>query len=447
MRVAVTGSSGRLGRALVHALEDAPFTGPRGPLAWTRAELDLDAPEGVAAALDRDKPEVVVHAAAWTDVDGCARDPDARHAPQRPRRPVSSRRPASPAAWSSSSSRPTKSSMAPGPTGAATRPATSPRRPTRTVPASWPVSAPRSMPSATPPGRRWASPGRAGCSVHPATTSRTRSWTRRRGPRRPASRCGSWPTSGGARPRPPTWPRPSSSCSPRTPTQDCTTWSTAVSRPGPSGPPRSCAWPASSARGAGPCQHLDARLHPAALGRAGADADADRRADAAVAAGPRRPGRGPPSRRRRRPAQRCGDPPRPPPAAAVDRPRATRLQHRGRALRRDRPARRRARRLPRAVARERPRAGAPTADGPAPTRPTSRPTCRARAPASCAACTSIDASRTTGWSPRVAPSWPSSMSARCWPTRSPAGPSSRPASWPRTSGSTSPSASPTGSWP
>jgi dTDP-4-dehydrorhamnose reductase len=76
MRVAVTGSTGRLGRALVHALEDAPFTGPRGPLAWTRADLDLDAPAGVTAALDRDKPEVVVHAAAWTDVDACARDPE-----------------------------------------------------------------------------------------------------------------------------------------------------------------------------------------------------------------------------------------------------------------------------------------------------------------------------------------------------------------------------------
>ena len=76
MRVAVTGSTGRLGSALVTALGEAPFTGPRGPLAWTRADLDLDAPDGVTAALDRDKPEVVVHAAAWTDVDGCAREPD-----------------------------------------------------------------------------------------------------------------------------------------------------------------------------------------------------------------------------------------------------------------------------------------------------------------------------------------------------------------------------------
>jgi dTDP-4-dehydrorhamnose reductase len=76
MRVAVTGSTGRLGSALVAALADAPFTGPAGPTAWTRADFDLDAPDEVEAALDRDHPEVVVHSAAWTDVDGCARDPD-----------------------------------------------------------------------------------------------------------------------------------------------------------------------------------------------------------------------------------------------------------------------------------------------------------------------------------------------------------------------------------
>jgi dTDP-4-dehydrorhamnose reductase len=75
MRIAVTGATGRLGSALVAALADAPFPGPGGPLAWGRAELDLDAPAGVAAALDRDRPEVVVHTAAWTDVDGCAREP------------------------------------------------------------------------------------------------------------------------------------------------------------------------------------------------------------------------------------------------------------------------------------------------------------------------------------------------------------------------------------
>jgi dTDP-4-dehydrorhamnose reductase len=75
MRVAVTGAAGRLGSALVAALADAPFTGPGGPLAWDRAAFDLDAPGSVGDRLERDRPEVVVHAAAWTDVDGCARDP------------------------------------------------------------------------------------------------------------------------------------------------------------------------------------------------------------------------------------------------------------------------------------------------------------------------------------------------------------------------------------
>jgi dTDP-4-dehydrorhamnose reductase len=76
MRVAVTGSTGRLGSALLKALADAPFTGPAGPLGWTREEFDLDDPAGIHDVLDRDRPEVVVHTAAWTDVDGCARDPD-----------------------------------------------------------------------------------------------------------------------------------------------------------------------------------------------------------------------------------------------------------------------------------------------------------------------------------------------------------------------------------
>jgi dTDP-4-dehydrorhamnose reductase len=76
VRVAVTGTGGRLGRALVAALEDAPFSGPFGPIAWTRTDFDLDGPAGAGDLLARERVEVVVHAAAWTDVDGCARDPD-----------------------------------------------------------------------------------------------------------------------------------------------------------------------------------------------------------------------------------------------------------------------------------------------------------------------------------------------------------------------------------
>lgn len=76
MRVAVTGAGGRLGRALLTALADAPFSGPFGPIPWDRASFDLDAPAGIDALIERDRPEAVVHAAAWTDVDGCARDPE-----------------------------------------------------------------------------------------------------------------------------------------------------------------------------------------------------------------------------------------------------------------------------------------------------------------------------------------------------------------------------------
>jgi dTDP-4-dehydrorhamnose reductase len=79
VRVAVTGASGRLGRALVATLEESPFTGPLGPTAWGRPEFDLDSPDGAILLLQRDRPEVVVHAAAWTDVDGCAREPETAH--------------------------------------------------------------------------------------------------------------------------------------------------------------------------------------------------------------------------------------------------------------------------------------------------------------------------------------------------------------------------------
>ena len=75
MRVAVSGARGRLGRALIATLEEAPFVGPSGPLAWGRESFDLDSPGNISAVLDRDRPELVVHAAAWTDVDGCAREP------------------------------------------------------------------------------------------------------------------------------------------------------------------------------------------------------------------------------------------------------------------------------------------------------------------------------------------------------------------------------------
>jgi dTDP-4-dehydrorhamnose reductase len=69
MRVAVTGASGRLGRALVES-----FRASTEVHAWSRPEYDVDDPDA-AARVVRSHPDVVVHSAAWTDVDACARDP------------------------------------------------------------------------------------------------------------------------------------------------------------------------------------------------------------------------------------------------------------------------------------------------------------------------------------------------------------------------------------
>jgi dTDP-4-dehydrorhamnose reductase len=69
-RVAITGAAGQLGRELVRAFSgrgDEVLTLARPEFDITRAE-DLERLAGW-------RPEVVVNSAAWTDVDGCARDP------------------------------------------------------------------------------------------------------------------------------------------------------------------------------------------------------------------------------------------------------------------------------------------------------------------------------------------------------------------------------------
>jgi dTDP-4-dehydrorhamnose reductase len=70
-RVAVTGAAGQLGRELVRAFTDAGDE----VLALARPDFDItDASHLARMAAWR--PHVVVNAAAWTDVDACARDPD-----------------------------------------------------------------------------------------------------------------------------------------------------------------------------------------------------------------------------------------------------------------------------------------------------------------------------------------------------------------------------------
>ena len=70
-RVAVTGARGRLGTVLVRELEARGAT----VRALSRPEYELDDAASAATALTGEPPDLVIHAAAWTDVDGCARDP------------------------------------------------------------------------------------------------------------------------------------------------------------------------------------------------------------------------------------------------------------------------------------------------------------------------------------------------------------------------------------
>ncbi|WP_088251597.1 dTDP-4-dehydrorhamnose reductase [Fimbriiglobus ruber] len=70
MKIAVLGANGQLGRDLCPRL-----AGEVVPL--TRAEIDLDRPETIAAYLSANRPDVVINCAAYNFVDKAEDDPDA----------------------------------------------------------------------------------------------------------------------------------------------------------------------------------------------------------------------------------------------------------------------------------------------------------------------------------------------------------------------------------
>lgn len=75
MKIVITGAAGRLGRRLVELL--APEHEVTGTASGSDDFPRLDVTDFAAARalIGEVKPHIVLHTAAWTDVDGCARDP------------------------------------------------------------------------------------------------------------------------------------------------------------------------------------------------------------------------------------------------------------------------------------------------------------------------------------------------------------------------------------
>lgn len=70
MNIVVTGAAGQLGRELV----DAATAAGHHVVGLAHDQLDVTNADAVQAALQREQPELVVHAAAWTAVDACESD-------------------------------------------------------------------------------------------------------------------------------------------------------------------------------------------------------------------------------------------------------------------------------------------------------------------------------------------------------------------------------------
>jgi dTDP-4-dehydrorhamnose reductase len=70
MRIFIVGCKGQLGRALDATLAEHTLAGCDLP------DLDITDREAIGSVIAGFAPDVVIHAAAWTDVEGCARDPE-----------------------------------------------------------------------------------------------------------------------------------------------------------------------------------------------------------------------------------------------------------------------------------------------------------------------------------------------------------------------------------
>ena len=73
-RVLITGAGGQLGLDLCDEFAD------RDPVTLPHEQLDVSDRSEVSEAIAHHRPDVVINAAAWTDVDGCESDPAKAHA-------------------------------------------------------------------------------------------------------------------------------------------------------------------------------------------------------------------------------------------------------------------------------------------------------------------------------------------------------------------------------
>src|SRR5687768_17556766 len=71
MKILITGGRGMLGTDLCAVLGVVHTC-----VAVGSAEADVTDAFAVARLMERERPDAIVHAAAYTDVDGCERDPD-----------------------------------------------------------------------------------------------------------------------------------------------------------------------------------------------------------------------------------------------------------------------------------------------------------------------------------------------------------------------------------
>lgn len=73
MRVLITGGKGQLGQDIVRVLKEK---GGYHIIAVDRDEMDITKPDEVWQTIQKEQPEVIIHAGANTNVDGCELDPD-----------------------------------------------------------------------------------------------------------------------------------------------------------------------------------------------------------------------------------------------------------------------------------------------------------------------------------------------------------------------------------